>query len=67
MKKKGGRRLYEKVGKSMRWVTTNTQLANRINGGNMFTEAEPIMESALNAIIQEIMNIAVLMDIIGRI
>ncbi|MCL2522183.1 MAG: hypothetical protein FWE36_04910 [Erysipelotrichales bacterium] len=51
----------------MRWVTTNSQLANRINGGNMFTEAEPVMETALNIIIQEIMNIAVLMDIIGRI
>jgi len=33
----------------------------------MFTEAEPVMETALNIIIQEIMNIAVLMDIIGRI
>ena len=62
MKKKGGRRLYEKVGKSMRWDTTKTELANSINDGNMFQEADIVNKETINTIFSEIMKVSDLIN-----
>jgi len=42
----------------MKWPTTNTELANRINGGNMFEDKDVISAETLNVIFKEILDYA---------
>ncbi|MCL2521715.1 MAG: hypothetical protein FWE36_02515 [Erysipelotrichales bacterium] len=51
----------------MRWNTTNTALANRINNGNTFQETDTVTEGTLNAIIQELFNIETLVGVLRRL
>ncbi|MCL2521592.1 MAG: hypothetical protein FWE36_01885 [Erysipelotrichales bacterium] len=51
----------------MRWNTTNTALANRINNGNMFQETDILTSSTLNAIVSEIISISDLLQIINNL
>ena len=46
----------------MRWNTINSELANRINNGNMFRSDDPLTASALNEIVTELFNALVKLD-----
>jgi len=46
----------------LRWDTTKTELANRINGGNVFREADIVSAETINTIFSEIMKVSDLIN-----
>ncbi|MCL2522124.1 MAG: hypothetical protein FWE36_04610 [Erysipelotrichales bacterium] len=50
----------------MKWETTRTELANRINGGNMFREADIVSAETLNVIFTELFKLSELIEKLER-